>query len=501
MGLGQIFGNPMCLVAVIAGTMIGLVVGALPGLNSAITISVLTPLTFGMDPAVALCMCAGIYEGATAGGSVAAILLKVPGTGAAVVTAFDGYPMYKKGQGGLALGIATTSSMFGGVVSALVLCFCAPALAQQALRFGPPEYFMLAVMGMASVIGMDSKKMAKNFLSMAIGLFIGIIGISPQGGVARYTLGSVTLLEGVSFVPMLIGLFGISSIFEMLETMGGVSGIKETVEKIKLRLPDKKMHKSFLPIWMQTSIIGNIVGIIPGAGMTIAIFMAYDQAKRSYPKLKFGTGEPIGVAAPECANNSVTGGSMVPLLALGIPGNPAAAVFLGALMIHGLRTGPALFRDNPETVNALIVAFLIASILLLPLMIIFCNYMATYVLRLRREVLSGLILILCVTGAFASDYSVGGVAIAVVFGILGYFFIKFKIPMAPMILANILASMMESYWLQSMVLANGDYSLFVTRPISLILLILAILFLAMPLWRKVKEAKQNKAAEAVSSSK
>jgi putative tricarboxylic transport membrane protein len=488
-GFGQLLMHPMSFVLLIAGTMLGLTVGALPGLNSAITMSVLIPVTFGMNPVIALAMLAGIYVGATTGGSVTAILLKVPGTGGAVVTAFDGYEMNKKGKGGLALGTATVSSLFGGIISAIVLCFFAPFLAKQALLFGPPEYFMLAIMGMSSVIGMDTGKMAKSLLSMAIGLMVSIIGISPQGGVSRFTFGSFVLLEGVSMVPMLIGLFGISSILEMLETMGGIRGVKESIQKIKMKLPDRKMIKSFLPIWMQSSIIGNIVGIIPGAGMTVAVFMAYDQAKRTYPHLPFGTGIPEGVAAPEAANNSVTGSSMVPLLSLGIPGNPASAVFLGALMIHGLRTGPSLFRDSPGPAYSLVIAFLIASIMLLPLMIVFCNYMATYVLRLKKEILSSLVLILCVTGAFASGNSAGGVTIAVVFGILGYLFIKFKIPMAPLILADVLGSIMESNWLQSLVLAEGDYSLFVKRPISCFLLFLSIVFLVMPLWKKLKARK------------
>lgn len=495
-GFVQMFTNPLCLVFLILGTVLGLIVGALPGLNSAITMSVLIPVTFGMDPKVAFSMLVGIYVGATTGGSVTAILLKVPGTGGAVVTAFDGHEMYKKGQGGLALGISTVSSTFGGIISALVLCFFAPFLAEQALKFGPPEYFMLAFMGLCSVIGMSDNKISKNVLSMAIGLFISMIGISPQGGVQRFTFGSLTLLGGISMVPMLIGLFGVGSIFEMLETMGGTEGVKETVEKIKIQFPDRKMMKSMLPVWLQSTVIGNIVGIIPGAGMTVAIFMAYDQAKRSYPKLSFGTGEPLGVAAPECANNSVTGSSMVPLLSLGIPGNPASAVFLGALMIHGLRTGPSLFKDYADSANVLTVAFLIGSILLIPLMFIFCNYMACYVLRLKREILSGLILILCMTGAFACNNQLGDVAITIAFGVVGYILVKFKIPMAPLILAEVLGSMLESYWLQSLVLANGNFSLFVTRPISCFLLILSAIFLIVPIWKKVTDKMKTKVQPA-----
>lgn len=491
-GISGLFTNPASILFCILGTMLGLIVGALPGLNSTIAMSVLIPFTFGMNPSVAFCMLAGIYCGSTAGGSVTAILLKIPGTGAAVVTAFDGYEMFKKGQGGLALGISTVSSVFGGVISGIVLCFGAPFLAKQALRFGPPEYFMLAVMGLASVIGMEPKKIVKNILSMAIGLFVGIIGISPQGGVSRYTLGLFALSEGVPLVPMLIGLFGISSIFEVLESMGGVQRLCDTIKKVKMQFPSRKMYKTILPIWMQSTIIGNIVGMIPGAGMTIAVFMAYDQAKRSYPKLPFGTGIPEGVAAPECANNSVSGSSMIPLLGLGIPGNAASAVFLGALMIHGLRTGPALFRDNPKEAYTLVIAFIFCSILLLPLMLFFCNSIACYVLKLRKEVLSGLVLILCVTGAFANANSTSDIAIAIAFGFLGYVMNKNKLPMGSMILANILGTMMESNFLQTLVMADGDLSQLITRPISLVLLILTLVFLVRPIITNIKENRVGK---------
>ncbi len=495
MGFVNMLSSPISIALLIAGGMLGLIVGALPGLNSSIAMSVLIPVTYGMDPVAALGMLAGIYTGSTAGGSVSAILLRIPGTGAAVVTAMDGYEMQKKNQGGLALGISAVSSVFGGVVASILLGTCAPMVANLALRFGPPEYFMLCVMGFCSVLGMSVGRMSKNVMSILIGIAISIIGISPQGGLKRFTFGSNALLEGVPLVPMLIGLFGIASILELIAEMQPMEkaaqtaeNLKEAVQRIKIAYPDKKMIKKFLPVWLQSTIIGNIVGAIPGAGMTVAIFMAYDQVKRTTKsEIEFGKGAPEGVAAAECANNSVVGSSMIPLLALGVPGNAASALFLGALMIHGLRTGPKFFIESADIAYSLIVAFLLASILLLPLMHIFVNYMACHVLRLKREVLNGMILILCVTGAFATGNNYTYISFACIFGFIGFLLKQWNIPFGSLILAVVLGDMMESYFIQSKVILHSNWGQIINRPISMGLLFLSILFLALPVFRFIKK--------------
>lgn len=502
MGFVNMFSSPVNILLLIAGGMLGLIVGALPGLNSSIAMSVLIPVTYGMDPIAAMGMLAGIYTGSTAGGSVAAILLRIPGTGAAVVTAIDGYEMQKRNQGGLALGISTVSSVFGGIVAAIVLGTCAPTIASLALQFGPPEYLMLCIMGFCSVLGMSVGRMSKNAMAILIGITISIIGISPQGGIKRFTFGSNALLEGVPLVPMLIGLFGIASILALIAEIQPMEKIAETAEnlkeavhRVKMTYPDKKMIKRFLPIWLQSTVIGNIVGAIPGAGMTVAIFMAYDQVKRTTKKteIAFGKGAPEGVAAAECANNSVVGSSMIPLLALGVPGNAASALFLGALMIHGLRTGPKFFTESANVAYALIVAFLLASILLLPLMHIFVNYMASHVLRLKREILNSMILILCVTGAFATGNNYTYIAFACVFGLIGFLLKQWDIPFGPLILAVVLGNMLESYFIQSKVVLHSDWNRLLSRPISMMLLMLSIFFLALPIIRFFK--KRNKKAQ------
>lgn len=494
-GIGTIFSSPEDLLLLVSGTMLGLLVGALPGLNSSITMAVLIPITYGMDPGAALCLLSGIYTGSTCGGSVSAILLEIPGTGAAVVTAFDGYKMQQKGQGGLALGITALSSAVGGVIAALVLCLGAPFIAEQALKFAPPEYFSLCLMGFASVIGMSTGNISKNIMAILLGLLVSIVGISPQGGIKRFTFGFNVLLEGVPLVPMLIGLFGISALLNVIADMQPLkkageiaAALKETARRVRMVYPDKKMIRSFLPIWLQSTVIGNIVGAIPGAGMTVAIFMAYDQVKRYRQDLKFGTGIPEGIAAVECANNSVVGSSMIPLLALGVPGNAASALFLGALLIQGLRTGPNFFIHSGNVAYTLIAAFLLASVLLIPMMHIFVNYFATYVLSLKREVLNGLILILCVTGAFATGNNYEFIMIAVVFGVIGFILKKYNIPFGPLILSVVLGRMVESYYIGTMVMFRSDIMLIFARPICVGLLILTVFFLLMPVYRAVKKS-------------
>lgn len=483
LGFQQVF-MPLNLLVLVGGVLIGMVVGALPGLNDSITLAVLIPVTFGMEPQTAMCLLIGIYVSACYGGSIPSILLKIPGTASSVVTAFDGQPMTNKGQAGLALSISTTSSVFGGILSSLVLLFFSPFLAAQALKFGPPEYLMLAIMGMSTVVGMAGNAMLKNIMVMALGLLISCIGLSPQAGYPRMTFGNPYLLEGIPLVPMLIGLFGVASILELVEATGGVKNIVEKIQHVKVRMLDKEMCKRLLPTWMQSGLIGTLIGVIPGAGMIMAIYLAYDQARRSNSDKEFGTGVPEGVAAPEAANNAVVASSMVPLLALGVPGNATSALFLGALMIQGLRPGPALYRDFPEVAYLIVVGFLIANIFMLPLGLLFCNFLAGKILLLKREILSGLVLILCVTGAFAVSNSTFNIWVMVVFSFIGYFMNKYKLPQSPLILAMVLGSMMEKYYLQSMVLSGNSWSIFVTRPICLVLLVVSVLFVGIPLYKR-----------------
>ncbi|MDR3280286.1 MAG: tripartite tricarboxylate transporter permease [Synergistaceae bacterium] len=496
MGLEQ-FANPIVILSLLGGTLLGLTVGALPGLNDSITIAVLIPVTFGMDPYVAMVTLVGIYTASACGGAIPAVLLEIPGTASAMVTTLDGYPMSLKGYPKRGLSLCVTSSFFGGISSAVVLLIFAPLLARLALKFGPPEYFMLAVLGMSTVIGMAGRDIAKNFLSMTLGLWLSCIGMSPTTGIDRYIFGSASLMDGIPLIPRMIGLFGVFSILRIFDAMGkdreaasATNGKVIEREDDKIAIPDLAMCKRLLPTWLRSSMIGNILGIIPGAGMTMAIFLAYDQTKKANPKLPFGTGVPEGLAAPEAANNAVVASSMVPLLSLGIPGNGTSALFLGALTIHGLRAGPAFFKDYPDMAYLIIFGFIFANLAMLPMSLLFCKYLASKVLKLNPQILAAAVLTLCMTGSYAYMNNPFHMGVAVVFGAVAYLFWKFGLPQAPLILSAILGSMMETNWISSMVYSEGSAIVFIQRPVSLVLVIASAIFFVWPLLQRVRKSRR-----------
>ncbi|MDR1829042.1 MAG: tripartite tricarboxylate transporter permease [Methylobacteriaceae bacterium] len=472
------------------GVLLGLVVGAIPGLNDTITLAVLVPVTFSMSPHYAFALLVGVYCSACYGGSIPAILLKIPGTASSVVTTMDGNAMARKGEGGLALGISTISSVSGGLFSAVVLMFFAPALAGYALRFGPPEYCALAVLGLSTVAGMSGKKVLKNLIVCVLGLLISTIGMSPQTGFPRYTMGVMLLYEGVPLVPMLIGLFGVSSVLHMLERLGNEreQGVPEQLPVVGKTLPSRALLISLAPVILLGSVVGTVIGIIPGAGMIMAIYLAYDLTRTRYRSLPFGTGVPHGVAAPESANNAVVSGSMVPLLALGVPGNSTSALFLGALMIQGLRPGPALFKENPETAFFIIVAFFVANLIMGPMGLCLGRMLAKVIFRISTLLLSGCIVLLCCTGAFSVGLDPVYIWVALIFGVIGFIMDKTGLPQAPLVLAMVLGPMMETGFEQSLVLSKGSFLIFFQRPISCAMLIVSALFCLIPVftWLRAK---------------
>ncbi len=498
--------DPVVFLTLLGGVMLGLTVGALPGLNDSITIAVLIPVTFGMHPKIALALLVGIYVSSACGGSIPAVLLEIPGTASAVVTAYDGYQLRLKGHGLEALSICMHSSFFGGISSALVLLFAAPVLASFALKFGPPEYFMLGVLGISTVIGMAGKDCWKHFLSMGFGLWLSFIGISTSTGSSRFTFGAMSLMDGIPLVPRMIGLFGILSVLKIAEKAGRADAgwNAETVAKAEKEMrnntQDKvaflkpSMIKRLLPTWLRSAVVGNLLGCMPGAGMTMAIFTAYDLEKKMNPDKEFGTGIYEGIAAPEAANNAVVASSMVPLLSLGIPGNSTAALFIGALTIHGLVAGPTLFTKQPDIAYLIIICFLVGNLLMLPLSLAFCKYLAAQILKLNPKILSAAILALCVTGSFAYKNNPFHIGVAIAFGVVGFIFYKFDVPTAPFILASILGGMMESSYINSMVYSKGSPIIFLQRPISLVLVIVSAVFLIWPwigpLLRKNKQHKK-----------
>lgn len=464
------------------GVMIGLVVGTLPGMNDNITIAVLIPLTFGMDPQHAILLLVGIYCATCFGGSFPAILLNIPGTASSVVTTFDGYPMAKQGKGGQALGISTVSSVIGGIISGIALILLAPVLAEQALKFGPVEYFSLIILGFCTVIGMATGNVIRSIIAILLGLFIAIIGMSPQTGQSRFTFGSANLLDGIPLVTLMIGLFGIAAVLEMIFESDYKPSDNKKV-KVGRILPDFKLFKRILPTTLISGTIGTAVGTLPGAGMIMAIYLAYDQTvRRLKHKVKnFGQGAPEGVAAPEAANNAVVASSMIPLISLGIPGNSVSALFIGALMIHGLQPGPSLFQKAPEISYLLIIAFLAAYFLIFPLGILMAKTLTSVILRVPKNLLGATVIVLCFMGAFAFKNSTFDFTIIIIFGVLGFLLNKLKIPFSALILAVVLGALLEKSYLQSMVLSDNSHTIFLQKPISLTLLIVSFIFIVWPL--------------------
>lgn len=468
----QTVASVQVLLFLVLGCVVGLVIGALPGLTGNMAIALMVPMTFGMNASVGLAFLAAIYCSSIYGGSISAILLGIPGTISSFATTLDGYPLAKKGKAGMALGTSTMASVFGGLFSAIVLLFLTPFLAEVALKFGPGEYFAVSLLGIACITSISGDDVPKGLLSGMIGLLIAVIGMDPQNGYPRLTFGNMNMLSGIGLVPSLIGLFGVVSVLRTAEACkrSKSNSSMPPVDSVWIGWREC-LHQ--LPTWIRGSLIGTIVGIIPGAGTNVATFMAYDMEKKmSKDPESFGQGNVIGVAAPESANNAVTGGSLVPLLALGVPGNSTSALFLGAIMIHGMRTGPVFFTDHPDVIYGLFISIIIANIIMAPLGIFLLRYMKT-ILSVPEELLAGIILAFCVTGVFAIATNPFDVLVLIIFGLVGYFCYKFKIPTAPMIVAMVLGSMTENNMRQALVASGGSWDFLYKQPITLVVMVVA----------------------------
>lgn len=463
------------------GTALGIAFGALPGFTAAMGVAVLIPLTFGMNPVTGLILLAAVYCGAIYGGSITAILLHTPGTPAAAATAMDGYAMTKQGRAGEALMEAVTASFWGGIISALALLFIAPSLAKAALRFGPPEYFMLAVFGLTIIVTLTSKSLIKGMISGIIGLLFGSFGMDPLLAFPRYTFGQSSLLTGISLVPALIGLFSISQVFIMI--MEGNQQIVEVdTSKIKNAKPKLSDMVKYPVTYIRSSIIGTFIGMLPGAGASIAAFIGYNEGRRfsKTPEL-YGTGHREAVASAEAANNGVTGGSLITVLTLGIPGNSTTAILLGGLMIQGLRPGNELFTVNAHIAYPFIIGLFIANIFMLFLGLYGAKYFANIV-KAPINILIAVIFVLAVMGSFAIRNNIFDVYIMMIFGVIGYFMRIYNFDASPAVLGIILGPIAERALTQSIVLARGgNVALFIlSRPICLLLAALVLISLIAP---------------------
>ena len=479
--------NPAVLFSITAGTVVGIIVGAMPGLTATMAVALLIPVTFGMDPLVGLALMGGVYSGGMYGGAISSILLSTPGTPAAAATAFDGYPLTRQGKGGVALTVATWASFWGGILSTIALLLMAPALAKFSLRFGPPEYFVLSIMGLSSIVTLTKGSMVKGLMSGFLGLVIATVGMDPLSGLMRFTFGSMNLFDGVPFMPALIGLFSVSQILDLTAESHIVENLSETISSIKR----SKLPKGLGPTITKGSIIGIIVGMLPGAGATIAAFISYNFAKQSSKDSDtFGKGNPKGVAASESANNGCVGGSLIPLLTLGIPGNSVAAALMGGLMIQGLIPGPELFSKYGVLTYGFILSLFLANVIFLVLGIYLAPYFARVTSTPNSLLIPG-IAILSVIGSYAMNNNLFDVWLMIGFGISGYFLEKGGFSTGALVLGLILGPIAELGFGQSLIMSSGSPLIFFERPLCIILWIITLL-LMIPAFSGTLKKSRNK---------
>ena len=476
------------IVAIVVGVILGILAGAMPGLSPSMGVALLVPFTYKLSPQIALILLVSIYIAANYGGSITAVTINTPGTPSAVVTAFDGYPLTLQGKAGVGLGVSLVSSTVGGFIGTIILIFFSVPLARLAVRMHPAEYFALAIFGLTTVASLGGRNWPKAFVAAMLGLLINTVGIDPISGVKRFTFGSYKLFDGFSLIPALIGLFALSEVFARLE--------ENKLDKGKEASIDKTSWPTLREYWKlkwgiaRSSIMGTLIGIFPGAGATIAAFLAYDLAKKlSKDKESFGKGNPEGVAAAEAANSSSVGGALVPLLALGIPGSASTAVLIGALMIHDLNPGPLLFTERPDIIYSLFAALLLANFVMLALGLV-GSKLWIKVTAIPKRVLLPLILTVSIVGSFAVHYSFFDVASCIGFGVAGWLLKKYGFPVAPVVLGMVLGRLAESNFRRAVIM--GGYGIFFTRPASLILLVVALLSLAYPLYQTRKANRESR---------
>jgi putative tricarboxylic transport membrane protein len=470
--------------AVVIGVTAGIVVGAMPGLSAPKAISVLVPFTFGLEPLVALGLMAGIYNGAMYGGAIPAVLLRIPGTPAAVATTFDGYPMAQKGEGGFALQVAVVSSAIGGIASAFALMLLAPPLSKVTLLFGPSEVFWVAVFGLASIIFLLGGNPVKGLISACFGVFVSVIGSDPIYGNDRFTFGQLEMLDGINIVILLVGLYALPPVIDLLETplkTDGINSSKLGTESIWKALPRMKYWKT----WIRGSFIGIWIGILPGAGGSMAAFMSYNEARRTsrHPET-WGEGEPEGVAAAEVANNADTASALIPALTLGIPGTAVAAVMLGGLLVHGLQPGPMLFRDNPDIVFGFMWQFLFGAILLVLLGGSLATNSFARLLNLPRPLLGSVIIVLMLIGVYSIHGRMFDVYLMLGFGAIGWVMDRLKFPLPPVVLGLILGGFAEENLRLALRIGRGDPMVLFQNATSLILVALTVAVVVGPTLKK-----------------
>lgn len=493
----QTIAQPMNLLLIIGGMLLGVFFGALPGISSSMGIVLMIPFTYYMGIIPSIIMLVALYAGSAYGGSITAILFNTPGTPEAVATTFDGYPMAQKGKAGKALGLAMSASAAGGVFSVLVMLLLAPSLSRVALKIQSAEYFALTLLGIACISSVGSKNLSKALITGFLGILIAMMGLDPMTGVSRMTFGHLNLLNGVEFIPVMIGAFAMSEVFKQVIHRNDEEKEFDTSAGISLESLSLKEFFSHKVTLIKSSIIGTLIGILPGTGGSIASIVSYGEAVRSAKdKDRFGEGAPEGVVAPEAANNAAAGGAMIPTLVLGIPGSPTTAIILAALVLQGLQPGPQLMSEQPLLLYCIFFSMLIASLVVFVGGRFAVKAFAA-ILKLPYALIAPMIVMFSMIGSYAIANDLFQIWVMIGFGVFGYFMRKYEFSPASLILGLVLGKMMEENFRRQLLLTSGDYSSFVTRPISLVFLIAVVFVLFFPIISSlIKKSKEGKIAAA-----
>ncbi len=484
------FTDPSLLLLTAVGTFAGIYIGAIPGLSVTMAVSILISFTFAWNVNDALALMVGVFCGGVYGGSRSAILLNIPGAPASIATSFDGYPLAQRGEAGQAIGVSTIISAVGSFIGIAILAAAAPAVAAFALKFAPRDYLLLALMGLLLVGSLSGESMAKGVFAGALGVTLGMVGMDPMTAEGRFTFGTISLLGGIHFVIAMIGLFGVSEALFQLHSIG-IKPVKQNVSKI---IPSWKVIFKYLPLSIRTSLIGALIGALPGTGGDIAALMAYDHAKRTVkkPSHPFGKGAYEGLIAPESANNAAIGGSFIPMLTLGIPGDAVTAVFIGALFIHGIKPGPMMMIETPHLFWFMVGNLVLATTFMLILGLTGIR-LFTKLVEIKKGILIPCIIVLSVVGTYAINNNMVDVYWMFGFGVFGYMMKMFGYQVAPVILGIILGPLMDESYRRAIMSTENNFWLFVvdlvSNPLSCILVALVLLMILTntPLWLWLKK--------------
>ena len=500
---GAVFGNVQVLLMTFLGALGGVLLGAIPGMTATMGVALLIPFSFGMDLIPSIGLLLGIYCGGMYGGSISAILIHAPGTPAAAATLLDGYPMCQKGQAGKALSVAMFASFVGGVIGALIMTFLSPIIADMAMNFGPGEMFMLAVFGLSVIVAISGKSIAKGLVSAFFGMLLCTVGLDPTNGIPRFiTYKQTGLLEGFQFIPTLIGLFAVAEVIAGVERIiRGEEKQESSHEKITNVLPVWQTIKAIWPNILSGGIIGTFIGAIPGAGGDIAVFVSYgfNKSLSKHPEL-WGTGIPNGVASTESANNGCSGGAMIPLLSLGVPGDSVTAILLGAFIMKGIQPGPMMYISELPTVYKVFAALMLANLAMLVVGCLGVRFFAKIV-SVEKKMLYPIILVISLLGAFSINKNVFDVGVCVVFGVIGWLMNKYEFPLSPILLALILGPMCEKNFVRYMNIQRGNFFAIFTSPIAMVFLIVAVGTILFSIYNQSKINKREAAHKAAMKAK